>query len=89
MVTVIVTHEVKNFADWKIVFEAGEAFRQQNGVKTLGVFNAVSNPNMVTIMTEVPSEEVVNGMMSSPKMKEDMENAGVIGAPEAKILNRI
>lgn len=88
MITVILTHEVKNFANWKTFFDAGEGFRLQNGVKTIGIFNSVENANMVTVITEFPNEEAVKGFMANPKLKEDMATAGVVGAPEAKILNR-
>lgn len=89
MVTVILTHEVTNYSDWKKIFDEGESFRQQAGVKTLGVYNSVDNLNLVTVITEFPSKEAVQGFLSNPDLKADMEKAGVVGAPEAKILNKI
>ncbi len=89
MVKVILTHEVKNVAEWKKGFDAGEAMRAEAGVKTLGVYTSVHNPNHVTITTEFPSLEAVNGFMSNPELKAGMEKAGVVGAPEVKILNKL
>jgi hypothetical protein len=37
MVTVILTHEVANYSEWKIGFKAAEPLRNQAGVKTTGV----------------------------------------------------
>ena len=88
MVTTILTHEVKNFSEWKKGFDAGEPMRQQAGVKTNGVYNSVDNPNHVTIIAEFPSAEAVKGFMSNPDLKATMEQHGVIGIPEAKILNK-
>jgi quinol monooxygenase YgiN len=89
MTTVILSHEVSNFSSWKKGFEDGEALRAQAGVKTHGVYSAVENPNQVTIITEFPSREAVQGFLSSPQLIADMEKAGVIGTPEIKILDKV
>ena len=89
MVTVILTHEVSNYAEWKIGFKAGEPLRQQANVRTIGTFNSVDNPNLVTIIPEFPSEEVARGFVVNPQLKADMDSAGVVGIPEVKILNQI
>ena len=87
MVTAILTHEVKNYSDWKKGFDEGEPMRQQAGIKTKGVYSSVDNANHVTIIAEFPSAEVVQGFLSNPDLKAAMEKAGVIGKPEMKILN--
>ncbi len=61
--------------------------REQAGVKTIGTFNSVSNPNVITVITEFPNAEAVQGFMSNPNLKADMEKAGVVGQPDVKILN--
>jgi quinol monooxygenase YgiN len=89
MVTVILSHEVKDFAQWKTGFDSHETTRAAAGVKTTGVYTSVDNPNMVTVTTEFPSAEAVHGFVNSPDLKAAMEKGGVIGAPEVKILNRM
>lgn len=89
MVTVILSHEVSNYSDWKKGFEEGESFRQQAGVKTNGVYNSVDNPNLVTVIAEFPSKEAVHGFINNPNLKADMEKAGVVGMPEVKILSKL
>ncbi len=89
MATVILSHEVSNFDQWKKGFDEGEGLRAQAGVKTHGVYNSVENPNHVTIVTEFPSVEAVHGFLANPQLKADMETAGVVGAPEIKILNKV
>jgi heme-degrading monooxygenase HmoA len=89
MVTVVLSHDVTNFEEWKKGFDSGESLRQQNGIKTHGVYNSVDNRNRVTVITEFPNKEAVQGFISSPNLKADMEKAGVVGAPEVKILNKI
>jgi quinol monooxygenase YgiN len=89
MVHVILTHEVQDYAQWREDFDAGEAFRVQNGVTVLDVYTAVDNSNKVTILTEFPSVEAVHGFMNAPSFKEAAQKAGVVGAPELKILQKM
>ncbi len=89
MVTTILTHEVKDFTEWKKGFDADGANRSQMGVKVTGVYQSVENPNMVTVITEVPSVGAIKGFMANPELKAVMEKAGVIGAPEIKILSQL
>jgi hypothetical protein len=88
MVTVILSHEVSNYSEWKKGFDSGESLRQQAGVKTIGTYSSVDNPNLVTVITEFPNAQAVQGFMSNPNLKADMEKAGVVGKPEIKILNK-
>jgi len=89
MVNVILSHEVKDFSEWKKHFDSDETKRSQAGVKVTGLFTCVDNPNHVTVTTEFPSMEAVQGFMGSPELKEKMEMGGVIGKPEVKILNKV
>ena len=89
MVTVILSHEVKDFANWKKGFDGGEAMRAQAGVKTIGVYASVDNPNAITLITEFPSVEAVKGFLGNPDLQASMEAAGVIGEPDIKILDEV
>ncbi len=88
MVTVIVQHEVKDFAQWKPVFDADESNRAKEGVKKMGVYTSVKNPNDVTMIFEAPSAEVINTYMSDSRLQEKMNTAGVISAPIISVLNK-
>lgn len=88
MVTVILTHEVKNFQEWKIGFDADEPQRANAGVKTNGLYTSVVNPNMVTIIFDFPSTDAFDGFMARPDLSEKMKEAGVISRPEALVLKR-
>jgi hypothetical protein len=85
-VTVIVTHEVKDYAAWRKGFDADEGNRTKAGFKVKGVFADVKNPKIVSIIGEFPSAEAAEGFTQSPKLKEVMEKAGVVGKPEVKVL---
>ena len=88
MVTVVISHEVKNYSDRKKVFDADEVNRSKAGFKSTGLYHSFDNPNKITIIGEAPNLEAINGFMSNPALKEAMEKGGVIGMPDVKILNK-
>jgi len=85
-VVVIVTHEVKDYNSWRKGYDADETNRKQAGFKVSGVYADVKNHNMVTIIGEFPSAAAAEAFTTSPKLKEVMEKAGVVGKPEVKVL---
>ena len=89
MVTVIISHECKNYSDWRKVFDADEVNRSKAGFKSMGVYHSVENANKITIIGEAPSLEAINRFMANPELKAAMEKGGVIGMPEIKILNKL
>jgi quinol monooxygenase YgiN len=87
-VTVIVTHEVKDYAVWRKGYDADQPNRQKAGFKVSGVYVDVKNPNLVSVIGEFPSAAAAEAFTASPKLKDVMEKAGVIGKPEVKVLTR-
>jgi hypothetical protein len=85
-VTVIVTHAVKEFASWKKVYDADAPNRKAMGFTVIGVYADAKDPNLVSIIGTFPSAGAAGAFMSSPKLKEAMENAGVVGKPDVKVL---
>lgn len=86
MVTIIGQHEVANFAAWKKAFDADEQNRSNAGLKTVGVYTSLKNPNDVTFIFEAPGSEGVEAMLSDPAFAEKMKNAGVLCNPDIKVL---
>lgn len=88
MVKVILSHQVNNFSNWKKGYDAGEPLRQEAGMKTIGIYNSVENPNQVTVIADFPNKEAVTGFINNPALKNAMQQAGVVGTPDVKILNQ-
>lgn len=88
MKTVIITHEVKNYSNWRKVYDADEVNRKKAGINLSAVYQSVENPNLITMIGEAPSIEALNVFMSNPKLKEAMEKGGVLGMPTTQILNK-
>jgi hypothetical protein len=89
MVTVIISHECKNYSEWRKVFDADELNRSTAGFRSTGVYHSVDNANKITIIGEAPSLVAINAFMSNPELKAAMERGGVIGMPDVKILNKV
>ncbi|MBL7971450.1 MAG: DUF3764 family protein [Prolixibacteraceae bacterium] len=89
MTTVIVTHEVKNYSDWRKVYDADEVNRSKAGMNVTGVYKSVENPNLITIVGEAPSAEALMQFFSNPELKAAMEKGGVLGVPEVRMLHKV
>ncbi len=89
MITVIMQHEVKDFSKWKVVFDADESNRAKAGVKQLGLYTSVKNPNDVTMIFEAPGADVLEAYTNNPSVQEDMKKAGVTSAPVISVLNKV
>ena len=81
-------HEVKDFAQWKVVYDADESNRTKAGIKQLGLYTSVKNPNDVTMMFEASGADVLEAFTSDPRLQETMKKAGVIGAPQVSVLTK-
>jgi hypothetical protein len=88
MVTVIIQHEVRDFAEWKKEFDADQPNLVKAGVKLLGLYTSVKNPNDVTMIFEAPNAEIYDILMSDPERQEAIKRGGVIGFPVATFLNK-
>jgi quinol monooxygenase YgiN len=85
-VTVVVTHEVKSYGEWRTAFNTDESNRAAAGFRIIGVYTDVKNPNMVTVIGEFTSAAAADSFMVNPKLKEAMAKGGVIGKPDVKML---
>ena len=89
MVTIIIQHEVRDFALWRKEFDADQPNLAKAGVKLLGLYTSTKNPNDVMIMVESPNAELFDVMMSDPERQAAIKRGGVISAPVATFLNKV
>jgi hypothetical protein len=83
-----ISHEVKNFPEWKKAFEADNINREKSGIKTVAIYTVFENRNMVTIIAEVSNLQIAKAFISNPDLKVQMAKAGVISTPEIKIYKK-
>ena len=89
MVTAILNHEVKDYAAWRKVFDKDAANRSKAGFNITGVYQSFDDPHKVTVIGETPSAGTIKEFFDRPELKATMEEAGVIGMPEVKILSKV
>jgi quinol monooxygenase YgiN len=87
MAAILVQSKVKDFANWKTVFDSQEAFRTSSGQVSKQVYRDASDPNKVTILAKWNSVANAQKFAQSPELKAAMEKAGVEGAPTFTFLN--
>ena len=89
MATLFARHDVKDYRAWKAAYDAFDAERKKMGVTGHGIYQADGNPNNVTVYHDFESMEAAKKFADSARLKEVMKNAGVSGAPEIWITNRV
>ena len=80
-VLAVISHPVKDYAAWRIVYDSAEPLRQKAGVTGAEVFHDPKNPNMIVIIHRFPSLEVAQAFLGDPGLKDAMMKAGVTAPP--------
>jgi len=83
MVTAFIRAEVRDFTEWKKVFDADQPNVEKAGAKLVGVYASVKNPNEGTMIYEALHAEIHDVLMSDPERQEAIKRSGVIGFPVA------
>jgi quinol monooxygenase YgiN len=87
MASILVQHTVKDYAEWKKVFDSAKDLRTSSGELSAQVYRDASDPNKITVMNKWDSMANAQKFVQSPEMKAAMEKAGVVGAPAVYFLN--
>jgi len=81
MVRMFVRHRVRDFAEWKLVFDDFDAMRRGMGVAAYAAFQCVEDPNDVTVWHDFASVEAARSFTQSEQLRVAMAAAGVEGEP--------
>jgi antibiotic biosynthesis monooxygenase (ABM) superfamily enzyme len=87
MAGMLVQHKVKNFTDWKKVYDTQAALRASNGMLSDQIYSDASDQNQLTVVFKWDSVENAQKFAQSPELKAAMEKAGVEGRPTIHFLN--
>ena len=87
MAGVLVQHQVRNFAEWKKVYDSQAALRTSSGMLSDQVFHDPSDFNQLTLVFKWDSMENAQNFTQSPELKAAMEKAGVEGQATINFLN--
>lgn len=87
MARMLVQHQVKNFAEWKMVFDSVADLRTRNGELSSELYRSESDPNNITAIFKWDSLANAHKYAQSPELRAAMEKAGVVGQPSISFLN--
>jgi len=89
MASMLVQHKVKDFADWKNVYDSVADRRDKYGELSDQIYRETSDPNCGTIVFKWDSLANAKKYAQSPELKAAMEKAGVEGPPSIYFLNEV
>lgn len=86
MTTIFVAHKVRDFASWKVGYDADRDRREQSGMFEGGHFHSSDDPNSFFIvwktdLSPADAEQYVYQMFNNPELEALMEEAGVLEKP--------
>lgn len=81
-----VRHKVRNFEEWKPVYDSHEAARRKAGLTEKHLFRDAEDPTEVTLLFEASDDSKARAFVASDDLREAMKNAGVLGKPDIHLL---
>jgi len=76
MYLVMWTH-VRDYDDWRTVFDSGEPVRRQYGCTGHEIFRDVGDQNQLTVFLEFPSKGRAQAFLEEPRLRQKIEESGV------------
>jgi quinol monooxygenase YgiN len=77
----VMQNKVRDYDDWKPVFDAGEPLRTKHGCTGHEIYRSDDDANDLTIMLSFPNREAGDAFLADPELKERMAEAGVLSKP--------
>jgi len=81
MIRIFVRHEVSDFTTWRRLYDGFDAERRKMGVRGDAVYLGAENRNDVTVTHDFDTLQAAQAFTSSPRLREVMTAAGVVGKP--------
>ncbi|CCM74817.1 hypothetical protein [Rhizobium mesoamericanum] len=88
MPTMFVRHEVSDYAAWRKAYDAFAPVQKANGVTAEAVYQAIDNPNDVTVTHEFATVEAAHAFGKLEELRAAMRTGGVLGAPTVWLTNK-
>jgi len=88
MVRMMVRHRVNDYARWRKAYDGFEDTRKRMGVTGATVFQAVGDPNDVTVTHDFATSDAAHAFADSAELRSAMQDAGVAGPPTIWFVNQ-
>lgn len=86
MAYLLIRHKTRDYATWKAAFDDFSETRRASGEKSYQIFHPDDDPNNLWLLFEWDNLDNARTFMANPDLKEVMDAAGVIEAPEVYFL---
>jgi hypothetical protein len=83
--TLIVRHQVKDYAAWRSVYESVDDLRKQHGSTASEVLVDPTSKQDIFVLQRFPTLEQAQAFAGSGELREAMGRAGVAGTPRIEI----
>jgi len=83
--TLVVRHEVEDYAAWRSVYESVDGLRTEHGCTGAEVMVDPADKQVVFVLHRFPTVEQAQAFAASTELREAMGRAGVKGAPRIEI----
>ncbi len=77
----VVCHKVRDYANWRSVYDAHEPMRAGAGLTNGRVYRKAEDPNDLVILLDVADVTKARAFAASEDLATAMREAGVLGAP--------
>ena len=82
MIRMLVRHSVENYSTWRKAYNSFGAERKTMGVVGDDVYQALDDPNDVTVYHDFKTRQQAESFAHSKRLKDVMKGAGVMGQPK-------
>lgn len=83
----MIKHKVKDYAAWKAAYDTHDSARLANGLHSYVIGRGMDDSMMVIIAMKADDLEKAKAFAKDPGLKDVMQKAGVVGAPEISFVN--
>lgn len=81
MATMFVRHTAADYGAWRRIYDGFQPKARTLGVQAEAVYQAVDDPNDLTVTHEFATLEAARAFAGSAELREAMHEAGIVGAP--------
>ena len=82
MFTMFIRHKVKDYAQWRRAYDAGEGLRKEHGITGASIHRDIQDANNITVTHRTGDLAAALALANSEELKSRMAEAGVIGPPD-------
>jgi len=86
MPTLAVQVTIGDYAKWRPIFNKNKPLRDRAGLRNVRVYRDAYNPQQLIVWSETSDTAKAREVLSSPEVRNAMQEAGVVGPPKVHVL---